>query len=251
MASDIRFTQTVLLGKNKEGNLTPDAEGYYTMPIGGLNVYNSKQEYYVAKEALKLFESSSSLMRRIKSGALYAEMGHPVKPTNMTFEDFYRRILQIDQQNVCAHIKEVWLDMNYGKQNPQYENPDLIAIFGKVKPTGPKASMLESALSSPSENPAFSIRGLTENKFRNSRMERELYEIVTWDYVLEPGLNLATKWNSPTLEELNQVYLDQPALINSIRETLKSPVATESSRELAMSLLQRFNTEGNKRLYKW
>lgn len=247
--SIIKFTSTVL--KNKKGILKPDENGYYTMIIGGLNTYNSAGEYYVAKEAMKLFENSSSLMRRIKNGALYAELGHPKRLPGMSLEDFYRRVLTIDENNICAHISEVWLDLNYGKEHPEFSNPDLIAIMAKVKPTGTKAKFLEDALNSPTQNPAFSVRGLTDNIPRNNRVERILTEIVTWDYVLEPGINIANKWNSPVLENIEDVIVDKKILVKVAEESLNL-VSTESSKEIARDIIRLFNKEStDKKLYKW
>ena len=110
----VKFTETIFSSNAKSGILTPDANGYYTIVLGALNTYNSAGEYYTAEGALQLFENSSHLMRRIKNGSLYAELGHPKKQTGMTMEAFYQRIITIDEGNCCGHICELSLDFNYG-----------------------------------------------------------------------------------------------------------------------------------------
>lgn len=248
----VKFTETALTSKNKTGILKPDENGYYTLIVGGLNMYNSAGEYYTSKEAIKLFESSSHLMRRIKSGALYAELGHPKKDPNMNMESFYNRIITVDERNVCAHISEIWLDLNYGKEHPEYNSPDMIAILAKVKPAGAKANALETTISDPKQNIAFSIRGITENKYKNGRVERALTQIITWDYVLEAGLNIANKWNSPVLEDLGDYTISKDVLINMAKKQIESNIATENSKSMCREIVNSFSIQKNNgKVYTW
>jgi len=248
----VKFTEVALRSTNKKGIITPDENGYYTLVVGGLNVYNSAQEYYVAHSALALFESSSALMRRIKNGALYAELGHPVKAPSMSMEDYYHRVMRIDETNVCAHIKEVWLDMEYGKKNPHLNNSQLIAVLAKVKPAGVKMHALESALTTPEQNVAFSVRGITDNAYKNNRTERHLTTIVTWDYVIEPGISIATKWNSPVLEQLSDIYINKEDLVRFAKTNIASPIATEDSKSMYNEIIRTYESKASlSKLYNW
>jgi len=249
----IKFTETVFSNNNKKGIITSDSDGYYTIILGALNAYNSAGEYYKAEGALQLFENSSQLMRRIKNGSLYGELGHPKKQPNMSMEQFYNRIISIDETNICAHISELTLDFNYGKANPQFNNPDLIAIIGKVKPAGPHANTLQLALENPKQNMAFSIRGLTENKYKNGRVERVLTNIITWDHVTEPGISIACKAHAPSLEnvennlqisELTDTIIDKSILKKVLNNSL-SHVATEDSRTLYNDILNKLENKSN------
>lgn len=244
----VKFTETIFSSNAKSGILTPDANGYYTIVLGALNTYNSAGEYYTAEGALQLFENSSHLMRRIKNGSLYAELGHPKKQTDMTMEAFYQRIITIDEGNVCGHIAELSLDFSYGKNNPQFNNPDMIAIIGKVKPAGSKATALQLALENPKQNAAFSIRGLTENKYKNGRVERILTNIITWDHVIEPGISVACKAHTPGLEaistenllvtELTDTIVDRTILTKVLKNNMSTQFATEDSRTLYSDILK-------------
>jgi hypothetical protein len=229
----IKFTETVFSDKNKKGILTPDENGYYEVILGALNVYNSAGEYYVADGAVELFKNSSVLMRRINGGALYSELGHPKKPSGMSHEEFYRRIIALDENNICAHISEISLDLDYGRNNPEFNNPDMIAIIGKVKPSGAKASAVESSLTNPKENTAFSIRALTENTYKNGRVEKTLTNVITWDYVIEPGIAAAKKSFSPSLESIDVIETLEMVVDTDLMSNLKNgelaSLATEDS----------------------
>lgn len=238
--SIVKFTGTVLPNINKKGILTPDANGYYTFIVGGLNCFNSAGEYYTAKGATQLFENSSHLMRRISNGALFGELGHPKKDPSMSADDFYKRVFTLEEKNICCHFSEVWLDFAYGRNNPQVNNTELVAIMAKVKPSGPHASALESSITNTQENVAFSIRGITENKYRNGRVERTLTQIVTWDRVIEPGINIANKWASPVLEELSDVYINTDKLLQVAKNNQTSSMASEDSHAVFREVIEKY-----------
>lgn len=257
----VKFTETVFAGGNKKGVLVPDEHGYYTMVVGALNTYNSANEYYTAKGALELFESSSQFMRRIKNQSLFSELGHPKKDPKMSMEQFYSRVISIEETNICAHISEIWLDFNFGKNNPHLNNSDLIAIIAKVKPAGAKANALQLAFDNPKQSVNFSIRGLTENSYVNGRTERRLTNIITFDYVTEPGINIATKEYSPSLEhiiateshnnDLIDTLIDKEILSKVLAKNLNS-IGMESNHSLYRDILSSIQPKAtNKRLASW
>lgn len=256
--SVVKFTETVFSNQNKEGSLPgPDSDGYYTLILGGLNCYNSAGEYYVADGVIEMFKASSVFMRRIQSGSLYAEVGHPRRQPGMSYEDFYRRIIDIDDTNICGHISDITLDMTYGQKNPSICNPEFIAVMGKVKPAGPKAEALRLSLENRKQNTAFSVRGLTDNKEKNGRTERKLTQIITYDHVTEPGIKPACKAYVPGLEKL-QVYEVSDILVdkNLLKETVTllqkdNRLATESNRALYNEILASMAPTPGVRLPKW
>lgn len=200
----VRFSCTALAGTGKTGRLPRDADGYYTMPLGGLNVFNSLGEYYTYEGAKELFTSSGALMRRIKTGTLKGEYGHP-KPagpirTQADMEAFAARVMQVREPTTCVHFSDVWLDFDNVK-NAQGQK--VIAIMGSLTPSGPMGPALEKSLDNPKEEVCFSVRAFTEDKIVRGIKQRELREIVTWDFVTEPGLDVARKYRSPALEAFN------------------------------------------------
>lgn len=203
--SAYRLTMTALYGINKTGNLRPDADGYYTVTVGGLNCVNSVGHIYVGDAAARaLFDSSSSLQRRIRDGALRAENGHP-DISKMSDNDAIARINHLDQARLCAHFKEIWL----GDQLPN----GTIPIYAKVIGSGELAHVFDRAVKNPHENLCFSIRAITDNVNVGGRWYKHLRRISTFDLVNEPGIAVAKKWHSPVLEE----YCDRDIVLTPAR----------------------------------
>lgn len=239
--SIVKFTSTKLQTINKKGNLKKDQDGYYELVIGGLNIANSSGIMYVLDGAKKLFESSSSLQRRITNGSLYGESGHPIKSSNMSMDDYIVRVLTVDNNNVCCHFKEIYLD-DSNTFNNRGTTKNTVAIVAKLKPFGPRGAALEESLNNPSINTAFSIRSLSEDFYRNGVTMRTITEIVTWDWVIEPGISIATKWDTPSLEDF------QDSIVKADSSDLKrlshsSVVSTEDSRFLLNNIIKNIDNK--------
>ena len=247
--SIVRFTASKLLSTGKKGTLTPDSEGYYTQNIGALNCLNSVGELYVLEGAKELFQSSSGLMRRINNGALRGENGHPSMKPGMSEKQYVNRILTVEKENVCCHFKEVYLDYNH------QDNRGVVPIVGKVAPSGQLGYILEKMYAKQSENVAYSIRALTRDQNVGGRNHRTLVNIVTWDHVEEPGIGIATKWDSPALESLSETVLRPPQLLSVAQDILDDVFALESTKDIAMEMIHLANLEMGTRvrsvLLKW
>jgi hypothetical protein len=202
MSNFIRFGFTALNGTNKAGIITPDANGYYKVVLGGLNVYNSANQYYPYEPAKELFLSSAQLMRRVASGALRGEYGHPKLQPGQSMDSFAQRILSIYEECVSHHIASVELDFDNYKDK---DGRPIIAIIGLVKPMGPNGPALQASFENPNENVSFSIRAFTRDDTYGRVTNRILRNIVTWDYVNEPGIAIANKFQSPALEEISDL----------------------------------------------
>lgn len=239
--SQILFTSTKLSMLGKEGVLKKDKDGYYTVVLGALNIFNSAGEYYVANGARQLFEKDAILMRRISNGNLKGENGHPKFPIGGKMRDYIERLMTIEETNVISHYKEVWLEEDFGKKNPRFGNPSMVGIFAKVCPSGEKAAVLQRALENPSENVNFSIRAFTRDYVEGGKTYRVLESIVTWDVVGEPGLHVANKWDSPSLENLKLVDNWSRSVSKKDLQYVSSKIpqnaSMESSREMVNSLL--------------
>lgn len=222
----ISFACTALLGTNKAGELKCSDDGYYTVVLGALDFYNSVGAFYPNGDSAKeLFKASSSFMRRIASGALRGEYGHPRMAPGMAMRDFMARCNDVLETNVSHHIRKVWVDYSSVK------GPDgrpCIAIMGEIKPSGPRGDALKASLDNPSENVCFSIRSFTRDQMTGGVIHKHLLQIVTWDYVNEPGISVATKWKSPTLESMDEstVTIDHLVAARAIQQA--SGIALES-----------------------
>lgn len=182
------------MGK-RSGILRPDATGYRTINLGGINLTNSAGQFYDSpQQVINLFTQSSNLQRRIRSGRLYSELGHP-KIDGLTDDQFLVRVLSLYEEKECAHIRKIEL-VDGRDENGR---PALI-IVGEVKPSGPHAAVLENKFNNGFEDTCFSIRCMTDVRRDFGRVIKTITEIVTWDYVGEPGIAIASKYRSPSTE---------------------------------------------------
>lgn len=220
----VKFSCTSFQGTPKKGILTPDQNGYYSLPVGGLNVINSAGQWYDYNGAKELFEESSQLMRRIKRGALRGEVGHPQMQPGQSEDEYLMRILTVLESNVCAHFSELWLDPNSFKSD---DGTPIIAIMAKVCPSGPFGPMLEKKLKNSQENVCFSIRAFTSDSYVKGRYTRVLKNVVTFDYVNEPGIHIAEKFKSPAIESIQEKIITQNQLHRAVL-TNSAGIAKES-----------------------
>jgi len=207
MLNSIVFECTAMRGLNKKGIIPADEHGYRTVVLGALNVFSRKGEYYALEGAQDLFQNSSIFMRKVNGEALRGELGHPVPMPGMTEEQFSVRIRQVVESRVCLHIRKVWLDHTNVKDD---QGRTVIAIMGELAPSGELGHVLEKAFNNPYENVAFSIRCFSDvDRSYGGAITRKMREIVTWDYVSEPGIKVADKYYSPAMES-NQTNMGLP-----------------------------------------
>lgn len=196
--SNVMFTCTALAGTNKAGILQKDSNGYFKQPVGALRVFNSAGHFYTDEtQAVNLFKNSSGFMRRVTGGKVRGEVDHPEWAKGMSEDEYAARMYYIDPKNTCVHFAQFELDFdNYKDTNGQ----PLIAIIGTFAPSGVHADMLDRQLKNGKENVCFSIRAFTLDRMVGRTRHRTLAEIVTFDYVNEPGIHIAEKYKSLTLE---------------------------------------------------
>lgn len=242
-ANNITFTCTRLAGTNKVGDLKKNERGYYTMVIGALNMYNSAGMYYRFDAAKQFFEESSSFMRRVVRGALRGEYGHPRREAGMSMQAYYARLLSIHEDKVCCHFASVKLDFDNFKDD---QGRPIIAIIAEVCPSGPLGHVLEKQLQNPNENVCFSIRSFTDDRMERGVINRYIKTIVTFDYVNEPGMSVAEKWNSPALEgmpameDLQEAVFTRGQVEAAVSEIVEVGVGNESARMNAQELMAAF-----------
>lgn len=218
---------TVLKGFNNTGTIKRLDNNYVLVVLGALEYPNSGGAVYDEGSGKEFFKSTSSTMRRIAQGVMYGELGHPPQRECKNYDDYVERIHTILEKNVAIHIRKAYLDYNY-------VTPDgrkCIAIMGEICPDGPHAAVVERKLNNPHCNLAFSIRSMATDKFVRGRKRKYLDNIITWDVVNEPGLDLATKFNSPSCESFTvETTPVRPDVIERLVERSKRDgVAVESA----------------------
>jgi hypothetical protein len=225
--SSVVYECTALMGTNKQGELKPDQDGYYTVVLGALNHFNSKRDFYEFEESRKVFEESSTFMRRVKDGCVYAELDHPRMQPGWTKRDFIARIFDIHQDRVCAHISKVWICNESVKDE---NGKPITAILGKVKPYGPYGYMVEESFKNKRQNSCFSIRSLTDDlPMSGGGLRKILRHVTNFDFVVEPGIDKAKKWFSPSLETLLDPFrVTKDMIMDFISSKTHQGVAMES-----------------------
>lgn len=248
----ILFEQTKLSELGKNGIQPPDDEGYYTLVLGAVNVYNnSRSWYYTEKGIRELFGPGSLLHRKIANGCMRGEVNHPRQMPGEKLEAFYGRMMDIDLNNVCCHFKSLWLDENFGKNNPQYKNPEMIAIMGKVKPSGAKGHVLKDAIENNAENVCFSIRSLADEVMERGKLIRSLKELITIDFVNEGGILVASKWDSPATESIHATPVVEKVLREFVSKSKGKAFALESSLTAQLILDRHFPQQTKSVYHSW
>lgn len=209
--SVVHYGCTALVGTNKVGELKPDADGRYKMILAALDYPNSVGATYSLSSAEQFFKPGTPFMRKVENGQLRAEYGHPKREDSGSDEEYFMRLLRIHEENVCAHISDLYID--YNGVVDRKTGRKVVVIIGMVKPCGPMGPYLKEILDDPKQNAAFSLRCTTDVERVGFTVKKHFTQIITFDYVNEPGLALATKYNSPSLESADifdrEISLDE------------------------------------------
>lgn len=195
----ISFTAVKTHADNKD--LKQDADGYYYVTLGAFNCFNSSGSFYLKDGVEDLVKNKSyNLARRLEKSQLYGEMQHPQFQPGMSKSDFFIRNLKIDMDHISHHIKSI--------EFKEIDTPSgvpgkgkVLKVMGWVKPAGEKGNLLKQALENKEQNVAFSIRCLTDDSVVHGTEFRKVVQIITWDWVVEPGISVATTWNTLATEE--------------------------------------------------
>ena len=191
---------------NKVKDLEVDSDGYYKICIGAFNYFNSCNQIYVDEGVRDLIENKSSdLSRRLSKGFLVGEAGHPQYTSGMSRLDFYNRNARVDINNVSHHIKSIEMkpiNKNVGVKGIN----NVVKVYGWIKPTGPKGPGVQQALDNKDQNVAFSIRCFTKDTEQGGVTIRKILQIVTWDWVLEPGIDIANTFDTSIATESRDIF---------------------------------------------
>ena len=76
----------------------------------------------------------------------------------------------------------------------------------------------------------FSIRCFSQPHRRGGQIIREMKHIVTFDYVTEPGIAYATKYNCPSLETHTNKMFTRGTIERAARNMANTPGTMESAR---------------------
>lgn len=186
-----------------------DERGWYKVNLGAVNAFNAHGAFY-SEEGVRnlIYDKHSRLGAKLENGYLFGEFEHPKISPSMKPEEVFSRVIYTDPHNKSHHIKKLEL-IDTGKPTGNGFSGNTIQIVGWVLPDGPHGDMLKKSLDNPEINTAFSIRCFTEDTMMGRTQIRRIKTIVTFDWVSEPGIASANKFDSPRvgLESLNTVDL--------------------------------------------
>lgn len=202
-SAPITYSCTALVGTNKAGILRKNEDGYYPMVVGALNIENNCGDYYPYEAGRRVIEECPEFLRRIRTGQCRSELGHPKMVPGQTMDQFIARNLYIDPANVSSHFEKVWLLANTADNHGN----GTVLTMANVCPSGPHGPALDKQINNPKENVAFSIRCFSSDVLVGFRKVKHIRKIVCYDQVNEPGVSIATKFNAPTLEHLNDILI--------------------------------------------
>ena len=173
-------------------------DGYYRVVLGAFDVTAANGKHYHATEKVKqMFSSGGILNRRMAAGLMKGELDHP-NVSGLSFAQAVARLMKIDPKNISHHIKKLELvPSKDDKGNP------IFLVYGWVKPAGPHATHLRDSLNNREENVAFSVRSLSTPGIYNGKRGSLVDEILTYDNVSEPGIDLATQFRAYDLESIS------------------------------------------------
>lgn len=192
----MNFEVTALKGVNKVGNIKRLDNNYLEVILGALEFDNTGGAVYDQRRGEQMIAANSLLQKRIASGYLRGEWGHPKDYDYPNYRDFVRRIHNIEEKNWAIHIRRVWIVPNYQLPNGQR----ICAIMGEICSTGGRRADFDLIMANPDENLAFSIRSMATDRVVGGKVRKYIDNIITWDIVNDPGISAANKFTSPSCE---------------------------------------------------
>lgn len=197
MNERIVYQCSVLQGINKVGDLKKLDNGYYEVRLGALGAFNSQGWLYSEPEGRQLLEGSGGLMRMLDTARLRGECGHPRYRAGMSQLEWFSRVNDIFEPNVCFHIRRIRLEPGVDERGRA-----VTMVIGEVKSSGKESGWFDRQLENRDEDVCFSIRSFTDDKVINGVKTKKLRKIVTWDTVNEPGIAKSSKYGTTSLESL-------------------------------------------------
>ena len=158
-----------------------DKDGYYTgVPVAVLGTVTRNMTKYDTPSFInQLTSETTSINRRIKEGTLFSEYGHPF--VDLSSSAGMQRLLHLEPKEKSNHIRSISV------KNVADLGLDIVTI--DTKPDGPYGTYFDNAMQDPTQNVAFSLRGISKAKFDKATgiTNRELISLVTFDSAVASG----------------------------------------------------------------
>lgn len=189
------YQNVALAGTMKKGILKQLDNGYYEIILGAFAAFGNGGWIYDEATAMRYIESDREFLAELKGGRMCSEWGHPVRLPGQSDADWFARICSILESNTSSHIRAINLSFNTVTDE---KGRKVVAVIGEVRPHGFKADEFRLMLENPDADVAYSIRSFARRDFQTNR--KHITKIITWDSVTTPGIAVASKYKTPSLE---------------------------------------------------
>lgn len=204
----VSFSNVMLTQTGKKGVLKQLDGGYYEIILGAFGTQGNGGWFYNTESAMRYINQDKEFMYMLTNGRLRSEWGHPVREHGMSDQDWFARIHTMYEPNCSAHIRAIRPSMNTVKDA---SGRFVTAIIGEVKPSGKAAGEFREQLENPHEDVNFSVRSFAKRDFRT--MHKHINKIITWDNVFDPGVKVASKYSTPSMES-SRIDFEDPMSVS-------------------------------------
>lgn len=199
---EIIYRANPSLLEGKQGKLPKDAQGRYKVLVGAYNMRNTCGDKYIFTSRVQALFKSSKARTRADNNQLYGEPDHPelrdfVKRTR-THEEavalYLDRLNHVPPDRQAHQIHDFW----YEPLPDKVDGETVYGVYALITPLHPRQ---KDSLENPQENTAYSVRSFIDRyPSRCGGYLFEAKELITWDWVSNPGISMAGKYNTPGLE---------------------------------------------------
>jgi len=195
----VYFSVTTLMFDDNRtlGRGVKDKDGYYTdVPVAVLDVKSRNKTLYKSEPFMKQLSSpDSSFRKRLEEGVLAGELSHPF--VNEKTEAGLKRLMTIDLQKQSHHIRTI--------KAKHLNDLGIDIVMMDAKGAGPYRDCYEDAMSDPTRNVAFSLRGLSRGVVDRATgvITKSLIALATFDMVPGGGFREASKRYMASKEDLS------------------------------------------------
>lgn len=227
-----RYDSNILRSSGKTGLIKPDSEGYRDVILGAFDCMASdgSAEYPMDEHIKSLFADSGQMQRLAKAKRLRGEANHPAFVIGMQLFQYLDRLREVRNELTSHHILQPSLSVGKDEHGKK-----IVIVRGRVKASGCHEMALENSLKNREEDTCFSLRSIVNFYFKNGKRINNVSEIITWDWVSEPGMNIASKYHSAGLlsHGSNELGFDiTPEMLDSIdmqRMTTQAGMLSDTS----------------------
>lgn len=189
------YSNIALAGSGKKGILKKLDNNYYEIIIGAFGAFGNGGWLYDTRTAMRYLENDREFLEMLQNGRLRGEWGHPVRPTGMSDRDWFVRINTVLESNISTHFRKIRTSLDTVKDE---RGRAVVAIIAEASPDGPHIQATQRMFDNPDADMNYSIRCFAAKNM--ATMTKHINRIVTWDLVVDPGIAVASKYKTPSLE---------------------------------------------------